>query len=108
MTAFEDAARTEAERRHPAPGSESGIQLGYTQTQIRGVARTAHISGWKEARDHLAAQEPTDAEVRAVMKVCREFYSTPVAVGPQFARAVLSASREAVAAAALAEGGDHR
>lgn len=41
------------------------------------------------------APRATDAQIHAVMKVCREFYSTPVGVGPQFARAVIEAARDA-------------
>ena len=35
---------------------------GYSEAE-----RRAHIAGWKAARDHLAAQEPTDAEVLAAL-----------------------------------------
>lgn len=58
-------------------------------------SRMKFMRGAEWARTHLAAQEPTDAEVRAVMKVARTHYSTPVGVGPSFARAVLDAARAA-------------
>lgn len=57
---FTEAARAEAERHVPAFTSND-----YTPNGLTAVARLAHVEGWKAARDYLAAQEPTDAEVRA-------------------------------------------
>ena len=67
---FADAARAEAERRHPAPEIETGAQLGYTQTQIREVVRRTFTNAAEWARAHLAVQEPTDAE-----KAVRELHA---------------------------------
>ena len=71
---FTEAARAEAERRHPAPEIETGAQLGYTQTEIREVVRRTFTNAAEWARTHLAAQEPTDAEVEAA---CVGFYNDP-------------------------------
>ena len=65
---FTEAARAEAERRHPAPEIETGAQLGYTQTQIREVVRRTFTNAAEWARAHLAAQEPTDAEIEAAAR----------------------------------------
>src|SRR5690606_6439591 len=57
---FTEAARAEAERYVPAFTSND-----YTPNGLTAIARLAHVEGWKAARTHLAAQEPTDAEVEA-------------------------------------------
>ena len=82
---FNEAARAEAERvaRENAPLEYGSIREAFVDAYAAGL----------QARTHLAAQEPTDGEVRAVMKVARTHYSTPVEIGPSFARAVLSAAR---------------
>ena len=59
MTAdnFTDAARAEAERKHPVPAS---YDPGVSQYE-RLLAQGAFRNGAEWARAHLAAQEPTDA-----------------------------------------------
>ena len=54
--------------------------------------RRAHIAGWEAARAHLAAQEPTDAEVEAAKAVLD---SVEYADEPQSIRAALRAARAA-------------
>lgn len=83
MTAepFTTAARAEADSR--AYGNSAGVFC------------SAFRAGAEWARTHLAAQEPTDAEIQAVMKVARTHYSMPLGVGPSFARAVIDAARNA-------------
>ena len=66
-TSFTEAARAEAERRHPAPEIETGAQLGYTQTEIREVVRRTFTNAAEWARTHIVAQAPTDAEKDAAM-----------------------------------------
>ena len=61
---------------------------GYSEAE-----RRAHIAGWKAARDHLAAQEPTDAECLAVQKCLYE--RTLTWVPTVEVRAALSAARAA-------------
>lgn len=60
---FTTAARAEAERYVPAFTSND-----YTPNGLTAIARLAHVEGWKAARTHLAAQEPTDAEVEAAAR----------------------------------------
>lgn len=76
---FTEAARAEAERRHPAPEIETGAQLGYTQTEIREVVRRTFTNAAEWARDYLAAQEPTDAECTAVLNAV----TTPLGEEPK-------------------------
>ena len=59
---FTEAARAEAERQVPAFTSTD-----YTKDGLTAVTRLAHVKGWEAARDHLAAQEPTDGEVLAAL-----------------------------------------
>ncbi|MGP5199977.1 hypothetical protein ACTXKN_12550 [Brachybacterium alimentarium] len=54
---FTTAARAEAEEYARTPGMNVGT--------VRDRIAEAHADGWAAARDHLAAQEPTAAEVRA-------------------------------------------
>ena len=71
MTAdnFTDAARAEAERKHPVPAS---YDPGVSQYE-RLLAQGAFRNGAEWARAHLAAQEPTEDEVLAVARL---FYRT--------------------------------
>ena len=73
---FTEAARAEAERLSPLRGYQELVVLG---------------AEW--ARDHLAAQEPTDAECLAVQKCLYE--RTLTWVPTMEARAALSAARNA-------------
>ena len=61
---FTEAARAEAERRYPALNPDAE-ELTYPRSALREHKRSAHVAGWKAARTHLAAQEPTDAEIEA-------------------------------------------
>lgn len=61
---FTKAARAEAERRYPALNPDAE-ELTYPRSALREHKRSAHVAGWEAARTHLAAQEPTDAEVEA-------------------------------------------
>ena len=85
MTAdpFIEAARAEAERRTPLGGHTAPA---LTQERAGLVA----MAEW--ARTHLAAQEPTDAEVEAAKAVLD---SVEYADEPQSIRAALSAARAA-------------
>ena len=104
---FTKAARAEAERRYPALNPDAE-ELTYPRSALREHKRSAHVAGWEAARTHLAAQEPTDAEVEAAARElaeresptygAREWDETP----PHFprkqewrlaARAALSAAR---------------
>ena len=58
---FTTAARAEAEEYARTPGMNVGT--------VRDRIAEAHADGWAAARDHLAAQEPTDAECVAVLNV---------------------------------------
>ena len=57
--AFTEAARAEAERRNP-----SNAPKGLTRAS-NAISRRDFRDGAEWARDHLAQQEPTDAEVQA-------------------------------------------
>ena len=61
---FTEAARAEAERQYPALNPDAE-ELTYPRSALREHKRSAHVAGWEAARTHLAAQEPTDAEVEA-------------------------------------------
>ena len=63
---FTDAARAEAERRNP-PIDRHPDDLTYPRAALREHKRGAFVAGAEWARAHLAAQEPTDAEVRAAL-----------------------------------------
>lgn len=78
---------------------------GYSEAE-----RRAHIAGWKAARDHLAAQEPTEEEVEAAAREMAGAAALIVAAGPKpwewwtdrnrarfrkAARAALTAAKEA-------------
>lgn len=80
---FTTAARTEADRRMRADG---------LVTQASMVRAHGFTVGAEWARDHLAAQEPTDAEVEAVAGVLAESEDTG---SVETARAALSAARKA-------------
>ena len=58
---FTEAARAEAERRNP-----SSAPNGLTRAS-NAISRRDFRDGAEWARDHLAAQEPTDAEVLAAL-----------------------------------------
>ena len=60
---------------------------GYSEAE-----RRAHIAGWKAARDHLAAQEPTDAECIAFWHA---FEDAADETNMENIRAALSAARNA-------------
>ena len=62
---FTEAARAEAERQYPALNPDAE-KLTYPRSALREHKRSAHIAGWEAARTHLAAQEPTDAELDAL------------------------------------------
>ena len=85
------AARAEAWHRHPDPVDvETGEPVddwGFEES-----ARRDFLAGAKWARAHLAAQEPTDAEVEAAKAVLD---SVEYADEPQSIRAALSAARAA-------------
>ena len=72
--------------------------------------RRAHVAGWEAARDHLAAQEPTEEEVEAAAREMAVAAALIVAAGPKpwewwtdrnrarfrkAARAALTAAKEA-------------
>ena len=63
---FTRAARAEAERQYPALNPDAE-KLTYPRSALREHKRSAHIAGWEAARTHLAAQEPTPAEVEAAV-----------------------------------------
>ena len=65
---FTEAARAEAERQYPALNPDAE-ELTYPRSALREHKRSAHVAGWEAARAHLAAHEPTDAEVEAAAKV---------------------------------------
>ena len=88
---FADAARAEAERRHPdSVDVETGEPVDDWGFEEQG--RRDFRDGAKCARTHLAAQEPTDAEVEAAKAVLD---SVEYADEPQSIRAALSAARAA-------------
>ena len=60
------------------------------QDENRPIAEAGFRAGWKAARTHLAAQEPTDAEVDAARKVWE---------GPRWARTSSEHARAALSAA---------
>ena len=62
--AFTEAARAEAERQNPVPPTYD--PEGPSQWE-RLLAQQAFRNGAEWARDHLAQQEPTDAEVLAAL-----------------------------------------
>lgn len=104
---FTEAARAEAEYRHPAFESPS------TGRKLWPVSRDSFIAGAEWARTYLAAQEPTDPEVghayaewmnhspvidrdaRRLHCVCGERGFTPYGYEHHRLRAVLSAARAA-------------
>lgn len=63
--AFTAAARAEAGRVSPPPPTDSAVI--YPLAAVRSHRRGAFISGAEWARDHLAAQGPTEAEVLAAL-----------------------------------------
>lgn len=81
---FTTAARAEAEEYARTPGMNVGT--------VRDRIAEAHADGWAAARDHLAAQEPTDTEVEAAKAVldAHEYADEPQAI-----RAALTAAKEA-------------
>ena len=79
---FTEAARAEAERRHVPRDRPTAIT---EQCAVQGFQ-----DGAEWARTHLAAQEPTDAEVEAAKAVLD---SVEYADEPQSIRAALSAAR---------------
>lgn len=62
--AFTTAARAEAERRNP-PIDRYPDDFTYPRAVLREHKRGEFEAAAEWARDHLAAQEPTDAEVEA-------------------------------------------
>ena len=60
---FAEAARAEAELKHPVPDAYDPRVSQYERLLAQGAFR----AGAEWARDHLAAQEPTDAEVLAAL-----------------------------------------
>lgn len=85
---FAEAARAEAERYVPAFTSND-----YTPNGLTAIARLAHVEGWKAARTYLAAQEPTDAEVAALIDSLAE--QAGVFIMPLTASMALQDSRRA-------------
>ena len=81
---FTTAARAEAERRHIPLDRPTAIT---EQCAVQGFQ-----DGAEWARDHLAAQDPTDAEVEAAKAVLDSF---EYADEPQSIRDALSAARAA-------------
>lgn len=69
---FETAARKEAKRRWEFIQFDSYVQAAEENGKIHGFEKGAE---W--ARDHLAAQEPTDAEVLAALNAHDPAVSTP-------------------------------
>ena len=86
---FTDAARAEAERKHPVPAS---YDPGVSQYE-RLLAQGAFRNGAEWARAHLAAQEPTTAAVEAFQDCLYE--RTLTWVPGVEVRAALSAARAA-------------
>ena len=85
---FTEAARAEAERRYTRI-----VRRNKTADEWLDDGRAAGFaSGAEWARTHLAAQEPTDAEVEAAKAVLD---SVEYADEPQSIRAALSAARAA-------------
>lgn len=82
---------------HCACGAESWDHVPGDQpiTSENNSHRNADRKHAQHVADHLARQEPSDAEIQAVMKVARTHYSMPLGVGPSFARAVIDAARNA-------------
>lgn len=75
---FTKAARAEAERRYPALNPDAE-ELTYPRSALREHKRSAHVAGWEAARTHLAAQEPTDAEVQeAAIALLAFIHNEPV------------------------------
>lgn len=64
---FTTAAQKSAERAHP------GHRSALPGDSVLDLVDT-HVAGWEAARDHLAAQQPTDAEVDAAAVVIWESY----------------------------------
>ena len=65
---FTTAAREESERMWP------GVGRGQSRADLDRAMRGGFQVGAEWARDHLAAQEPTDAEVEAAAVVIWESY----------------------------------
>ena len=82
---FTEAANAAAREYARAPR----MNVGTAQDRIG----QAHADGWEAARTHLAAQEPTDAEVGAVQKRLHE--RTLTWVPTVEVRAALNAARAA-------------
>ena len=67
---------------------------GYSEAE-----RRAHIAGWKAARDHLAQQEPTDAECIHVLSVLGTDLGQPTRTDFEWSQAAIRRCREALIAA---------
>ena len=94
---FTEAARAEAERQFPLP-----VRAKRYDGTPEGVGQEGFEQGAEWARAHLAAQEPTDAEVLAAREAVREVWRKQnrldlghVGLMEAYARAALSAARAA-------------
>lgn len=76
---------------------EKAVQYARNVAHVPSDSASDHcagfLAGWKAARDHLAAQEPTDAEVRAVWDALGP--RATIALEYEELRAVLAAARAA-------------
>ena len=93
---FTKAAHAEASRRFP-----SGAPVSSRINAEQKAGRAGFIGGAAWARDHLAAQEPTNAEVEAAARViCEGTEAGDLAEwGPETQRRFRSTARAALSAA---------
>lgn len=103
---FTEAARAEAEGKFPPPRESAVI---YPLSAVRSHSRGAFLAGAEWARDHLAAQDPTDAEVLAALNLheCVFWRDEPETDLAAFVGDSVPAMRAALMAA-RAVGGDAR
>ena len=92
---FTEAARAEAERVR-----EENAPLEYGT--IRATFLDAFLAGAEWARTHLAAQEPTDAEVLAALNAITDLHGPPEPHLGRYAPRDVDEMRRAIAAARAA------